>query len=175
MSSIFRGVLGAFKLNVEKNYIKIIKNLIRNLSPSQKAPVSFLPPAVSSIFRGVLDALKLNVERWDLACVTIKPYKNKQKHHQEYQPQSGSSSVLLAPTVSSILRGVLDAFKLHVERWDLACRTIKQYQNHKNVIRNLSPSQKALVSSLPPAVSSIIRGVLDNIESWFLACVTIKP
>ena len=48
---------------------------------------------------GVLDAIKLNVESWDLACLTIKPYKNPlKKHHTELQPQSGSSCVRLAST-----------------------------------------------------------------------------
>ena len=51
---------------------------------------------MSSIFEGVLDAFKLNVECWHLACVTIEPYWNHQKRHQEHQHQSRSSSVLLA-------------------------------------------------------------------------------
>ena len=41
--------------------------------------------------------------------------------------------------MTSIFKGVLDALKLNVESWDLACVTIKQYQNHQKGYQEYQP------------------------------------
>ena len=136
---------------------------------------------MSWIFRRVLEAFELNVESWYLACVTIKPFWNHQKRHQEPQHQSGSyvQCPLSLQQCHRSLGGFLKPLNSmwNAEIWHVSL------SNHieitKNVIRNLSTNQEATVSSQPPAMSSIFRGVLDalklNVESWDLAYVTIKP
>ena len=129
MSSIFAGVLDAFKLN--RFQPNSINSSIRacgdcpkyhqgyqhqsGTSKSSSTPARTLE--MSLIFEGVLDASKLNRFHPNFKHSSIRECAYHPKHHQGHQPQSGRSNSSSTPArtleMSSIFEEVVDAFKLN--------------------------------------------------------------
>ena len=93
-----------------------VQFMIKDTLP-QEHPASSKPPAKSYIFESVLDALKINRFQPNFKHSNLRSYWDHPKHHQEHQPQSGTSKSSSTPgrtiEMSSIFEGVLDAFKLN--------------------------------------------------------------
>merc|ERR1719481_717169 len=108
--------------------------MIKDISPSQERPASSKPPAMSSIFESVLDAFKLNRFQPNFKQSSIRACGDHPKRHQGHQSQSGTSKSSSTPSknlqISSILEGVLDAFKLIGFQPNFKHSSLKAYADH---------------------------------------------
>ena len=146
MSSIFEGVLDAFKLigfqpNFKHSTIRACADHSKRhqgdqpqsgTSKSSSTPAKNLQ--MSSIFEGVLDAFKLIGFQWNFKHSSLRAYANHPKHHQGHQPQSGTSKSSSTPAknlqMSSILEGVLDYFKLIGFQPNFKNSSLRAYADH---------------------------------------------
>ena len=128
MSSIFEGVLDAFKLNrFQPNFkhssIRACEDYPKHyqghqpqsgMSQSSSTPVKNLH--LSSIFDRVLDAFKLIGFQPNFNHSSLRAYADHPYHHNGHLLQSGTSKSSSTPARtlerSLIFEGVLDAFKL---------------------------------------------------------------
>ena len=91
------------------------------------------------------------------------------KRHQGHQPQSGTSRSSSTPAraleMSSILEGVLDAFKLNRFQPNFKHSSLRAYYDHPKCHQEHQSQPKASISSSTPAktlkMSSIFEVLLD--------------
>ena len=127
---------------------------------------------MSSIFERVLDAFKLNRFQPNFKHSSIRACGDHQKHRQGHQPQSGISKSSSTPAkklqLSSIFKGVLDAFKLIRFQPNFKHSSLRAYEDHLLYLQEHQPHSGTSISSSTPArtleMSSIFEGVLDSFK-----------
>ena len=146
MSSIFEGVLDAFKLiryqaNFKYNSLRACADHAKHhqghqyqsgASKSSSTPARI--PEMSLICEGVLDAIKLNGFQPNFKHNSFRACADHAKRHQGQQPQSGTSKSSSTPArtleISSIFEGVLDAFKLIRYQPNFKYNSLRAYADH---------------------------------------------
>ena len=94
-------------LNIASSgHMHTIQNVVKDTSPSQEHLQSSSTPAktpeMSSIFDRILDAFKLNRFQPNFKQGFLRVYADHPKRHQEHQPQSGTSTIIINSSKNSL-------------------------------------------------------------------------
>ena len=146
MSSIFEGVLDAFKhigfqpnfkhssLRAHADNSKLHQGYQTQSGTSKSSSTPAKTLEMSSIFEGVLDAFEHNTFQPNFELSSIRACADQPKCHLGHQSQSGTwkSSSTLARTLemSLIFEGVIDDFKLNIFQPNFKHSSLRAYADH---------------------------------------------